>query len=195
MSNRKSPFYSAMAILFGLIVLAGGAAKFYRGLSALNSSSTNPKVRELLTASDAAVLDANREIQLAGPQFQTLLEDFDSMGPVSFRKERHQAAELLSQRYRTVIQQLRLASSKALEATQLDTDGKANGFLTAKSQSYEHLATANEKNAEIVQALMDTSISEVDAIIAKVQELATLRAADQKASDEADALASTFIEK
>ena len=79
MSTRKSPLYTALAVVFGIIVLAGGAAKLYRGFSNLTSSGLDPKVGELLRESDAAIAEVNRETNAVVPAFQELLNDFDKM--------------------------------------------------------------------------------------------------------------------
>ena len=48
MSARKSPLYTVFGMIVGLVVLAGGAAKFYRGISGLGEEQYRPSSEQFV---------------------------------------------------------------------------------------------------------------------------------------------------
>lgn len=195
MSTRKSPLYTALAVVFGIIVLAGGAAKLYRGFSNLTSSGLDPKIGELLRESDAAIAEVNRETNAVVPAFQELLNDFDKMELAAFRAEKRETCTKLSEQFAAVGERLQLASKTIIEATQLGTDADTNAFLMARSRSYDLLVKVSKQNIDIIRATLDESVVDMDAIVGKVLSLAANRDADQKAADEATAAANAMIKR
>jgi hypothetical protein len=195
MSTRKSPIYSILAVLFSLVILAGGAAKLYRGISGLSESGAAPKVRELLVKSDSSAEEANRQSAVVAPLFQDLLGEFDQMGLAAFRTEKRNECEKVSAQYVAVAAHLRDASKSILEATKHGTDAKTSEFLLARSESYECLIRANEKNIEIISVILDQSISDTDAVIEKVHSIATQRGEDEKASQVALATSNQVLKQ
>ena len=195
MSTRKSPLYTALAVVFGIIVLAGGAAKLYRGFSNLTSSGLDPKVGELLRESDAAIAEVNRETNAVVPAFQELLNDFDKMELAAFRAEKRETCTKLSEQFAAVGERLQLASKTIIEATQLGTDADTTAFLMARSRSYDLLIKVSKQNIDIIRATLDESVVDMDAIVGKVLSIAANRDADQKAADEATAAANAMIKR
>lgn len=195
MSTRKSPLYTALAVVFGIIVLAGGAAKLYRGFSNLTSSGLDPKVGELLRESDAAIAEVNRETNAVVPAFQELLNDFDKMELAAFRAEKRETCTKLSEQFAAVGERLQLASKTIIEATQLGTDADTTAFLMARSKSYDLLIKVSKQNIDIIRATLDESVVDMDAIVGKVLSIAANRDADQKAADEATAAANAMIKR
>lgn len=193
MATGKSKLYSAFAILFSLIVLAGGAAKLFRGVNALAKNDSNPKIREILTESDAAIDKADQDAVSANSAFRDLLSDFDTMGPQVFRAEKGQACEKLCARYTAICDHLTRASNKAMEAVKIGVSDKLQGFLSEKSKSYDLLVKANTRNIDIIHALLDESMVDANTIVAKIKTIAESRDADKKASREADTKADAFI--
>jgi len=184
-----------MAVLFGLVVLAGGAAKLYRGYSDLKSSGLDPKMGELLKKSDASVAEANRTTSTAVPAFQELLNDFDTLGFAAFRSEKIEACAKLSEQFAAVSAHLQEASNSIVEATKQGTDEKTTAFLLARSRSYELLVKVNTKNIDIIRATLDESMVDMNTIVEKVMSIAESRDADQKKADEASTAASASIVK
>ena len=195
MSTRKSPFYTVLGVVFGLIVLAGGAAKFYRGLSGLTSTGLNPKVKTLLEESDAAIAVANQQTSTVVPAFQQLLTDFDTLGVANFRAERREACATLTDQYTTINDQLQTASNKIKEAIKLGIDANTTAFLDARSKSYSLLVDVTKHNLDIIRTLLDESVVDTDAIVAKVQSIAENRALAEKAANEATAAADALLKR
>ena len=185
MSTRKSPFYTAMGFLFSLVILVGGAAKLYRGVSGLSSTGGSDKVRELLTEGDAAVEIANREMVAVQSAFQTLFTDFDQLGVEAFRAGKREDCDKVIGQYESISNYLQLASSKIAEATKLDADAKVNEFLLPRSKSYDLLKKVCQQNIAMVQATLDTSLADADSVISKLEVIVASRDADQKAADDA----------
>ena len=185
MSNSKSPLYSALAILVSLVVLAGGAAKLYRGYSRISSSESSAKVDELLEESDATVAEANRQSVVLTPAFRELLGDFDKLGIDAFRSEKQEACTKLSEQFAAVSEQLNESSRLLIEATKHGTNEKLTGFLLAKSKSYELQGKVNTEHIDMIRALLDESIVDVDAIVQKIQSITASAVANRKAADEA----------
>ena len=195
MSNQKSRFSTILAVVFGLVVFAGGAAKLYRGISTLSGSGQDPKVLELLTKSDASVADANAQIVVASPAFQALLNDFDNLGLAAFRREKKSECEKVIEQFSVASSHLQEASKSIVEATKIGTDEKTTAFLTDKSKSYDLLAKVNAQNIEIIRTTLDTSIEDMDAVVEKVMSIAKNRDADQQAADAATAAAELTLKK
>ena len=189
MSTRKSPLYTILAILFSFVILAGGAAKLYRGINILNQSGSDPKVRELLMKGDASVEDANQQSIIVAPLFQELLGEFDRLGIAAFRSEKREDCEKIRGQFVSVNKRLQEASLSILDATKIGVDKKTNEFLMARSKSYDLLMSANEKNIDILSTILDESITELDAVIEKVQTIAMKRGEDEKAAAESSAIA------
>lgn len=195
MASSKSPLYTALGFFFALIVLAGGAAKFYRGVSNMAKSGSDPKVRELLEKSDKAVDEANRQSNVVAPKFQELLAEFDRLGLAKFRAEKREACQEVIDQYKAIGDHLQEASKFMVEATQLGTEAKITDFLMARTKSYGLLIQAAQKNQEIVSATMDQSLAETDAVISKIGALAASRDADHQAANEAAAEADAILKK
>jgi hypothetical protein len=195
MASSKSPLYTALAFFFALIVLAGGAAKFYRGVSAMAKSSSDPKVRELLEKSDKAAEEANQQSNVVAPMFQELFTEFDRLGLTAFRAEKREACQKVIDHYKAISGHLQEASKSMIEATQLGTETKITDFLMARSKSYGLLIQAAQKNQEIVSAAMDESLADTDAVLNKIEALANSRDADHKAANEAAAEADAILKK
>lgn len=195
MSNRKSPLYTVIAVLFGIVAIAGGAAKMYRGIGSLSNAGQDPKVDELLKKSDASVAEANSQIMVVVPAFQGLLNDFDTLGLAAFRLEKRDACEKIVEQFSVANNHLQEASISIIEATKLGTDDKTTAFLIDKSRSYELLVKVNAQNIDIVRATLDESIVDMDAVVEKVMSIATSRDADQKAADEATAAANAILKQ
>lgn len=193
MSTNKSPLTSALAILFGLVVLAGGATKLYRGVSNMSSSGANPKIDELLKTSDAAVVEANRKMQSAGTGFQELLGQFDMLGINDFRTQKRDECAKMSEQFASANQQLQQASNSIAEAIKLGANKKVVPFLETRARSYELLVKVNAQNINILQTTLDESMVDMNAIIEKVTSIAQSRDADQKAANEASADADTML--
>lgn len=184
MSNSKSPLYSALAILVSLVVLAGGAAKLYRGVSQLKESGANSKVDELLTKSDSLAEEANRQSAAIAPAFQELLGDFDKLGVQTFRSEKREACEKLSEQFAAIGEHLHESSRGLVEATKHGTNEKTTDFLLKMSKSHEILGNASKQNTDIIRELLDESVVDVDVIVQKVQSIAESRDAKRKAANE-----------
>lgn len=195
MASSKSPLYAALAFFFSLIVLAGGAVKFYRGVSTMANSGSDPKVRELLEKSDKAVEEANRQSDVVAPMFQELLADFDRLGLAAFRSEKRDACQRVIEQYQAIGGHLQEASKLMVEATQLGTETKITEFLMARSKSYGLLIQAAQKNQEIISATMDDSLADTDAVLNKIEALAVSRDADHKAAKEAAAASDAILKK
>ncbi len=152
--SKKSPIVSAISILAGLVIFAGGAAKLYRGISNL-SGGTDPKVTELLKQSDAAVEEANKTLTHVQPEFEQLLTDFDTLGVAAFRTEKKDASSHVISDFQAAVEQLKNASQAIAEALVLDSQTKVAGFLKTRATSYDKLVLASEQNIAVVNALLD----------------------------------------
>lgn len=190
--SKKSPVVSAISVVVGIVLLAGGAAKVYRGINTLSGGS-DPKVAELLKQNDTAIDEANKQLADALPRFQQLLNDFDSLGLVAFRNEKKEIGEQITQSLASATNNLKQAVQVISEALQLDDTKKIAEFLKLRSTSYEKLTSVCEQNIEIVRVMFDESLTDTDAIVAKVMEIATSRDENQKASDEAGAAADAML--
>lgn len=195
MASSKSPLYTALAFFFALIVLAGGAAKFYRGVTTMAKSGSDPKVRELLEKSDKAAEEANQQSNVVAPMFQELFTEFDRLGLAVFRAEKREDCQKVIDHYKAIGGHLQEASKLMIEATQLGTETKITDFLMARSKSYGLLIQAAQKNQEIVSAAMDESLVDTDAVLNKIEALANSRDADHKAANEAAAEADAILKK
>lgn len=195
MSLRKSPVYTVLAILFSLIVLAGGAAKLYRGISRLSSSGLDPQVGELLKKSDTAVDEANRQAGAAAIAFQELLGDFDRLGVVEFRQQKQETCAQIREQFEGVSTRLQEASTYLIEATQHGTNEKTTAFLKARAQSYELLMKVGSQNIEIIRTILDESMVDPNAIVQKVMSIAESRDANQKAATEATVAANAILNR
>lgn len=182
MSN-KSPVVSAISIVAGIVIFAGGAAKLYRGISNLNGG-TDPKVTVLLEQSDAAVEEANKSLTKVQPEFEQLLSDFDTLGVTAFRTEKNVASSQVIGEFQAAVEQLKKASQAISEALTLDSETKVAGFLKTRATSYDKLALASEQNIAIVNSLLDETTTDTDAIIAKITSIAEVRDAHQKEANE-----------
>ena len=195
MATRKSPFYTILAILFSLVILGLGGSKFYRGISTLSQSGSDPKVRDLLVKSDASVADANQQSKTVAPLFQELLGEFDRLGVPAFRSEKREACEKIRGQFAEVKGLLQEVSTSLIDATKIGVDKKTTEFLMARSKSYDLLIKANEKNIEIISATLDESITELDDVVEKVQAIAMKREDDEKAAAEASAIADEILKR
>lgn len=195
MASNKSPLYTALAFFFALIVLAGGAAKFYRGVSTIAKSGSDPQVRELLEKSDKAAEEANQQSNVVAPKFQELLAEFDRLGLAKFRAEKREACQEVIDQYKAIGGCLQESSKCMVEATQLGTETKITEFLMARTKSYGLLIQAAQKNQEIVAAAMDESLADTDAVLNKIEALAVSRDADHQAANEAAAEADAILKK
>ena len=182
-----------LAIACGLVVLAGGAAKLYRGVSNLTDSASNSKVDELLKASDAAVEEANRKMQTAEAGFNEVLGQFDTLGITDFRAQKRDECAKLSDQYAAANQQLQQACNSIAEAVKLGAIKKVVPFLETRARSYELLVKANTQNINILQTTLDESMVDMNAIVEKVMSIAHSRDADQKAANEISAEADAML--
>ncbi len=184
MSNSKSPLYSVLAILVSLVVLAGGAAKLYRGVGQLKESGANSKLDGLLAKSDSLAEEANRQSAAIAPAFQELLGDFDKLGVQTFRSEKREACAKLSEQFAAVSEQLHESSRVLVEATKHGTNEKTTNFLLKMSKSHEILGNASTQNMDIIRAILDESVVDVDVVVQKVQSIAESRDAKRKEASE-----------
>ncbi len=195
MTTRKSPLYSGITLLFGLVIMAGGAAKLYRSFSNLSSAQANPKVDKLLEASDAAVAEANQKLLEVSPAFQELLNDFDQMGVDAFRSEKRETCAKIAEQFAAANEHLQVASNSIAEAVKEGTTEKVTAFLMARSKSYQLLVKANTQNINIIQVIIDESMVDMDSIVEKVLSIAESRDADQKAANDATATADALLKQ
>ena len=195
MSTRRSPFYTALAILFSLIVLAGGAAKLYRGFNSMAQSGQSPAVRELLEKSDAAAAEANKKSEAASPAFDELLGDFDKLGITSFRAEKREACAKVTEQFNDVSKELEVASKSLIGASKQQTNEKLNKFILSRSKSYDLLVEANKKNVEIVSATLDESLIDANAVLVKIEAIAASRSAIQSEALQASAAADELLKQ
>ena len=72
-----------------------------------------------------------------------------------------------------------------VEATKHGTNEKTTSFLLMRSKSHELLGKANTQNVDIIRAILDESVVDVDVIVQKVQSIAESRDANEKAANEA----------
>ncbi len=194
MAIQNSLFKSALTLLFSGIVLIGGAAKLYRGFSVLTSTRSNSVLDELLKKSDESVAEANRQSNEIAPVFQSLLGDFDQLGVAAFRLEKREACAQLTEQFTAVNNHLHVASTSLLEATNHGTSEKVTAFLKARSNAYELLVKVNTQNIDIIEATLDESIVDTDAIVELIMSIAKSRDADQIVADEATAAADAVME-
>ncbi len=195
MSTQKSPFYTAMAVLFGIVVLAGGAAKLYRGVSNLSGSGLAPKVGALLKKSDASVAQADQQSTAIAPAFQELLADFDKLGLDAFRSEKRDSCEKLIEQFAAVSEHLNEASKSLVDATKHGADKNTNEFLVARSRSYKLFVKANNQNIDILRVTLDESIVDRNVLVEKILSLAQSRDADQQAAKELAAESDAILKR
>lgn len=193
MSTQKSPLYKALGILFSLIVLAGGAAKLYRGVSNLKGAKLDPKVSELLEKSDQYIAEANSQSVATSTEFEVLLSDFDKLGIEKFRSEKRESCAQLTKQFEAIGQRLHEASTLLVEATKLGTNQKTTEFLLARSASYELLVKVNAQNIDIIRVTQDESIVDMNTVVEKVLSIAKKRDEDQKAANEATAASDAIL--
>ena len=88
---------------------------------------------------------------------------------------------------------MQLSLQKIAEATKLGVDPQLDSFLEARSGSYQHLIQVNLKNREIVEAIMDPSMSDRAAILDKIGTIVASRDVEQKAYEETAANADGLL--
>ncbi len=195
MTTKRSPIYTVLAVLFGVIMIAGGLAKAFRGFSQLTATDSTPAVRDLLVKSDAAAEEANRKSEAVSTAFDELLAEFDKLGVAKFRAEKSDACANVSEQFNAVTKELDLASNALKDASKLESNEKLKNFILTKSKSYDLLVEANKKNVDIVAATMDESLPDVNAVLAKIESLAASRATIQKESLDASTAADELIKQ
>ncbi len=178
-----------------MIVLAGGAAKFYRGISGLTKPQSNSQVRDLLVKSDEAAADANGKSIAIAPAFDALLGEFDRLGVAEFRAQKQDDSARLSGQFKQVSDALGTASGLLLEAAKLESNPKLTSFITARSKSYEMCIEANSKNIEIIAATMDKSLADSAAVLARIESIVADRNAAQEAAQKAAATADELLKQ
>ncbi len=195
MSNKRSPIYTVLAVLFSVIVIGGGVAKLYRGYSQITQADPVRAVRELLEASDKAAAEANRKSEAVAPAFDEILGDFDRLGIEKFRAEKRDASTDVIDQFGLVSEQLERASTSLKYAGQIEPNEKMKSFIESRSKSYDLLVEANQKNIEIVRATMDPSLADVNAVLTKIESLVASRTAIQKESLDASAAADELLKQ
>lgn len=181
MTTKKGPIYTILGIAVGVVILLGGAAKLYRATQSISSGNANQQVRDLLGESDKAVEAANQGMGAVFPSFQKLLGDFDASELSAFRQEQANSAANIKADYLSINDKLQMSLQKIAEATKLGVDPQLGSFLEARSGSYKHLIQVNLKNKEIVEAIMDPSMSDRAAILDKIVSIVASRDVEQKA--------------
>ncbi len=191
--KKRSPLTAAIIVIVAAVAIVGGGLKMFGGIQKIASSSSDPKVDLLLKESDAALDEANKQNQLVVPAFQQMLNDFDQLGVEVFRKERSELSGNLITQFTNTAAQFQLAAKKLDAAAMISKNEQLNAFMTLKSKSYGLMGKVCNQNVEMIQVLLDASLTDAAVITGKVLELAASRDETQKTvidtTTEADAIA------
>ncbi|MFO1066511.1 MAG: hypothetical protein U0892_21845 [Pirellulales bacterium] len=195
MSGNKPLLFRGLALVCSLIVVVGGVARLYRGLTASGGATIEPKVTQILEESDAAVQEANRLKTEALSEFQTLLADFDGMEVATFRSEKQAASSELIAKFTMAGDRLKLAAAKLHEAIKIGVDKKTDSYLAAQARADELIAQVVMRNVEILQTLLDPANTDKQAITAQVLAIAAQREVTNKSADEAAEEATSILKQ
>ncbi len=190
--KKRSSLTTAIIVIVAAVAIVSGGLKMFSGIQKVASSNSDPKVDLLLKESDDALDEANKQHQIVVPAFQQLLNDFDQLGVEGFRKEKSELSGNLITQFTNTAAQFQMAAKKLDAAAMISKNEQLIAFMTLKSKSYGLLGKVCDQNVEMIQVLLDASLTDDAAITGKVLELAASRDATQKTvidtTTEADAI-------
>jgi hypothetical protein len=166
-------------IICGVIVALGGAAQIWKGVKTMRGAD-RAELARLMNESDVALAEAQRLLSEASPAFQQLLGDVDKLGLGVFRAQQKQAATKTSELIGRTVAQFRLAEEKLEAAQKVNRSGRLKQFLDVKIVSYDRVAQSLAVNQEIVDLVLDESITDMQVLLPKLQEAAARRDALEK---------------
>ena len=176
-------------LICAVVVTLGGAAQIWRGVKTMRGEH-RAELTQLLSASDAALADAQRLASDATPSFQQLLNDVDGLGLEAFRAQHKESATKTKDMIGSAVEQFRVARSKLEAATKAKGSARLKPFLEAKARSYELVAQALETNQQMIDMVLDEPITDTEVLLPKLQEAAARRDAldrqAQAASEESN---------
>jgi hypothetical protein len=193
--KKMNPVLRVFLIICGLIILAGGIAKIYKGWNEMRSASGDAQFKPLLEENDKAIAEANKLSQEAQPMFQTLLDDVDKLGLDHVRAKESDTALKIDDLFGKAAEQFRIAVKTSKEASRHHTDETMKSFLVKKGESYVLFAEARDDNREIIRLILNKSILKIDDLLPKLQEAAGRRDAAQKKAMDTDAEAEAMTKK
>jgi len=180
----------------GLIAVVGGIAKMTHGIQEIRGASHDgAQYKQTLQEIDAAVEAANKYGLEAAPTFQKLLNDIDSQGLATVRKQEKQSALNVAELFGKSAEQYRIAAAKSQAAAKQNIKDSFKPFFAAKTRGYGFFAQAREMNQQITKLVIDESIPKFEDLLPKMQEVATRRDAAQKSAEEAEAEATELGKK
>jgi cytochrome c556 len=181
---KKSKLTSIVLLIVAVIALISGITKMKHGLSEMSGSELSAEIKVLMDASNNAVREANTHIQAAAPKFQTLLNALDASPLEQVRSQQSTDANEVAKDFKAASEQFVLAASKLDEALKFKTDDVHKNYFTLKSHEYRSRGNVFDKNAQIVGLVLDASIVDHDALVAKILEIAKARDVEQKSADD-----------
>lgn len=193
--KKMNPFVRVLAIICGVIVIALGLVKMYRGIQEIRGAGGDPQFKPLLEETDKAVSAANKASQEAQPLFQQFLDDIDKSGLSTVRTQKKDAAQKLIDLFGEAVEQYQLAAQKSDEAARHSTIEKTKSFLTTKARAYGLLAQARTINRGIVRLVLDDPATKLEQLLPKLQEAAARRDTAQKSGVDLDAEAEATAKK
>jgi hypothetical protein len=193
--KKMNPFVRLLAIICGVIVIALGLVKMYRGIQEIRGAGGDPQFKPLLEETDKAVSAANKASQEAQPLFQQFLDDIDKSGLSTVRTQKKDAAQKLIDLFGEAVEQYQLAAQKSDEAARHSTIEKTKSFLTTKARAYGLLAQARTINRGIVRLVLDDPATKLEQLLPKLQEAAARRDTAQKSGVDLDAEAEATAKK
>lgn len=167
-SLMKSRAFRALAALASVYFIVSGTRQVAHGLQEQSTPDPAAEVSRLNTESNAAVAAGNKLVLAAGPRFQKLFEDVNSLGLAGVRAAQTPAVQELAAMFVESGQKFREAGRLLNEARLLPVKTEFREYFGLKAQGYIKNAEAKEQAAALARLVLDAAITDVDTLITRM---------------------------
>ena len=189
---KRNPLVSTLLVAASVILVIFGVLQATRGLNQL-LGGVSEEVKELLVESDEAVRAAVEHDQQARAPFEAVLTAADGLLPGELRENHGDEARTGRDLFAEAAAQFRLGADKLQAALDEGLPESIRDFAAAKIQSYRHFAEVCTLHQQMLEATLDESIDDqqalVDRIVALGAERDEAQTAAVAAAEEANRLA------
>jgi hypothetical protein len=170
--------------IIGVVAMLGGVMQLRKGIAEIGQGMQGDKHQALLVSSDKSLEEGKKLLVEVAPQFQQLLDAVGKTGLETVRQERADLANQVAAQFAKVADSFRAAAKDLDDYRQQAGAGKLDAFLMDKAAAYRRLTEAVELNQQLAQLVLDKSLVDTNAFLAKVDPLLAEREAAEKAATE-----------
>lgn len=190
--KKNGKLTTVVILIVAVVAIISGIAKMKSGLGEM-FGSLDPKVKQLVDDADASGAKALEVGKAADEKFNTLIAAVNAKTLDELRTAEADAVAETRKSLAEVAEHFRTSATKLDEAGKLEIPEKLKQFLTPKAGMYHAYAETYDYKGEIVAVIVDTSISDKNALIARMNELTEKADAALKSGNDLSAKADAVV--